>query len=179
MSKKSLTRMERVTNASQKAIGVLLGLILASFMCIIFAQTISRYVFESSIWWSEEISRYLFIWLIMLGVNVAICQNDMLRLEIIDMLLPGKSKKVMDVIVSIIGLIAICILLYCSLEYFKDLGSNQIAPTLGIQIRYVVLCLPIGMLLCIWTQLLVIADRIKRLLNKNHDVIEGGLNDVG
>jgi len=48
-------------------------------MTIVFAQTISRYVFHSSIWWSEEIFRYLFIWLIMLGVNVVIYQNEMLR----------------------------------------------------------------------------------------------------
>jgi len=161
--------IKKLTDLSQKAIGVFLGLILASFMTIIFAQTVFRYASNASIWWSEEISRYLFIWLIMLGVNVAIYQKDMLRLEILDMVLPQKGKEVIDLIVAIISLVAIAALLYCSILYFKDLGSNQIAPTLRIQIRFVVLCLPIGMALSIWTQLLVIIEKLLIVINKNHD----------
>lgn len=163
------TNLKRITDMSQKAINLFLGLILASFMSIIFAQTVFRYAFNASIWWSEEISRYLFIWLIMLGVNVAIYQKDMLRLEILDMVLPQKAKEAVDVIVAVLSIIAIAALLYCSILYFNDLGSNQIAPTLRIQIRLVVLCLPIGMVLSLWTQILVLIEKVLILFRKNHD----------
>ena len=170
------TNIKRITELSQKAINLFLGLVLASFMTIVFAQTIFRYAFNSSIWWSEEISRYLFIWLIMLGVNVAIYQKDMLCLEVIDIALPRKAKEVTDLIVAILGLIVISGLLYCSILYYRDLGPNQIAPTLRIQIRYVVLCLPIGMLLSVWTQILVIIEKALIVFNKNYDRGEGMTN---
>jgi TRAP-type C4-dicarboxylate transport system permease small subunit len=172
MSSNIGTNIKRITDISQKAISLLLGLILASFMTIIFLQTLGRYL-NFSIWWSEEISRYLFIWLIMLGVNVATYQKDMLRLEILDMILSEKAKLVTNLIVDIISLAAVSALFYCSVLYIKDLGSNQIAPTLGIQMRYVVSCIPIGMALSIWTQVLVILNRISELFIKTNDKKEG------
>ena len=36
---------------------------------IVFAQVIMRYVFNSAFSWAEEISRYLFIWIIYLGIS--------------------------------------------------------------------------------------------------------------
>lgn len=166
MSRSKGTIIKRFTEISQKATGIILGLILASFMTIIFLQVIGQY-FNFSIWWSEEISRYLFLWLIMLGVNISIYKRDMLRLEILDTMLPKRAREVTDLVVDILSLIFISALLYCSILYIKDLGPNQIAPTLRIQMRYVVFCLPIGMILAIWTQILVIIGRLNVLLNRN------------
>src|SRR5665647_3392393 len=61
------------------------------------------------------------------------------------MLLPNKGKELLSIIVAILSLATIIALLYCSVLYYIDLGSNQIAPTLGIQMKYLVLCVPIGM----------------------------------
>lgn len=173
MSSNIGTNIIRFTDRLQKAINMILGLILACFMTIIFLQIIGRNFLHFSIWWSEEVSRYLFLWLIMLGVNVSIYQKNMLRLEILDMVLPKRVKGVIDLIVDILSLTVVFALLYCSILYIKDLGTNQIAPTLGIQMRYVVLCLPIGMSLSIWTQIVVIIDRLRVLFKKNHGEQEG------
>ncbi len=40
------------------------------FLCI-FAQIISRYIFSSPLVWSEELARYLFIWVAFLGWLIA------------------------------------------------------------------------------------------------------------
>ena len=176
MSINNTSLARRMIEKTQYATKILLGIILSSFMTIVFIQTISRYVFNSSIWWSEELSRYLFIWLIMLGVNVAIYQSEMLRLEILEMFLSKKGKEILSIIVAIISLAAIVALLYCSILYFIDLGSNQIAPTLGIQMRYVVLCVPIGMALSIVTEVLIIIDHFQEFIALNRD--RGVLTDV-
>ncbi len=167
MSTTNGSNLRIMIDRTQRATKILLGIVLASFMTIVFAQTISRYVFHSSIWWSEEISRYLFIWLIMLGVNVAIYQREMLRLELLEILLPKRVKDILAIMVDILSLAVVIGLLYCSILYYIDLGSNQIAPTLGIQMRYVVLCLPIGMVLSIVTEVLVLVDHIREFVNKN------------
>lgn len=38
---------------------------------LVFFQVILRYVFSSSLSWSEELARYIFIWQIWLGTSVA------------------------------------------------------------------------------------------------------------
>ena len=40
---------------------------------IIFIQVVARYVFQNSLSWSEELARYIFIWLVYLGISYG-CQ---------------------------------------------------------------------------------------------------------
>ena len=40
---------------------------------IIFVQVVARYVFQNSLSWSEELARYIFIWLVYLGISYG-CQ---------------------------------------------------------------------------------------------------------
>lgn len=55
--------------------------ILALMVIIIFLQVIMRYVFANSLTWSEELARYLFIWLTWLGTGYAFKSNRHLRIE--------------------------------------------------------------------------------------------------
>src|SRR6201996_1995462 len=40
--------------------------------CILFAGVVSRYVFDSPLFWSDELANFLFLWLAMLGTVVAL-----------------------------------------------------------------------------------------------------------
>ena len=41
--------------------------LLAAFVCILFAQIISRQLFGYSLSWSEELSVYMFVWFVFLA----------------------------------------------------------------------------------------------------------------
>ena len=47
-------------------------LTLGSVSLIIFGQVISRYFFEYTPLWSEELARYLIVWSIFIGVSVGV-----------------------------------------------------------------------------------------------------------
>ena len=38
---------------------------------VVFAQVVTRYVFHSPLAWSEELARYMFIWLVWIGAAYA------------------------------------------------------------------------------------------------------------
>lgn len=59
----------------QSAVNALTAVILVAIMVIILVQTFTRYVIFYSIPWSEEASRYLFVAMILLGINIGISQN--------------------------------------------------------------------------------------------------------
>ncbi|MCL2601411.1 MAG: TRAP transporter small permease subunit, partial [Treponema sp.] len=49
---------------------ITINIFLMSFMVIIlFIQVIMRRVFNNSLFWSEELARYMFIWLVYLGIS--------------------------------------------------------------------------------------------------------------
>ncbi|WP_432409598.1 TRAP transporter small permease [Wukongibacter sp. M2B1] len=79
-------------------------------VCIILLQVIMRYVFNSSLSWSEELARYIFIWQIWLGASLGVREKKHIRVELVYGLFRQKGQLVMDVLSTIIW-IALCIFL--------------------------------------------------------------------
>ncbi|VTU08254.1 tripartite ATP-independent periplasmic transporter DctQ [Actinobacillus indolicus] len=59
-----------------KALEFLVVLILTTMACLVFLNVILRYGFNSSINVTEEVSRYLFVWLTFLGAILAFGDNQ-------------------------------------------------------------------------------------------------------
>jgi len=66
-----------------------------AIVVIMGAQVIMRYIFSSSISWSEELSRYFFIWFTFLGISFAVKNNSHIRIDIIETTFP-KMKKPLE-----------------------------------------------------------------------------------
>lgn len=91
--------MEKITAAFkklQKANSVLIGAALLAMIAVVFLQTFCRFVIFRSLTWSEELSRYLFVAIIALGINLATTKHMFVRIEIIDGYLKGKALLVLD-----------------------------------------------------------------------------------
>lgn len=71
---------------------LLVSVVLLLMVGVVFLQTFCRFVIFQSLSWSEELSRYLFVVIIVLGMNLAISKHLFVRIEIIDNYLKGKSK---------------------------------------------------------------------------------------
>lgn len=69
------------------------AVILILIMSIVFIQTVTRYVVFYSIPWSEEASRYLYVALTLLGVNIAVTENQFVSIDLIDNILSKKNKQ--------------------------------------------------------------------------------------
>ena len=79
-----MEKVKQIFEKLQKIVNGIIGLMLIAIMVIIFVQTFTRYVVFYSIPWSEEASRYLFVGMILLGVNIGISQDLMVRIDLID-----------------------------------------------------------------------------------------------
>src|ERR1700745_1924893 len=68
------------------------GLVLAE-TCILFAGVVSRYVFNRPLMWTDELANFLFLWLAMLGMVVALSRNEHMRLmTLINSLSPTRGQ---------------------------------------------------------------------------------------
>lgn len=90
---------------------------------IIFMQIIMRSVFNSSLTWSEELTRYIFIWQIWLGVSIAQKQKQHIRVELLFSLV--KNEKFKDVIEIIATLILIAFNIFL-IKYGSEVVSQMI-----------------------------------------------------
>ena len=74
-------------------LNALIALCLAVMVVMVFGNVVLRYVFNSGIAASEEVSRWLFVWLTFLGAIVALKENGHLGTDMLVSRLPLWGKK--------------------------------------------------------------------------------------
>ncbi len=76
-----------------KALEAVMVLCLAAMCVMVFGNVVLRHVFDSGINTSEELSRFMFIWLTFLGAIVAMREGGHLGMDMVVRLLPGRARR--------------------------------------------------------------------------------------
>ena len=145
-----------------------------AMVSIIFFQVIMRYVFNNSLYWSEELGKFIFVWISWLGISIGQRRNEHIKITLLVDRLPYTTRKIMEIIADIL-LILICIV---TLYYAIILVQTQAkVPYAGIKIKtsWGYLSLVLG---CGFMSLRLIAgvvNKIKELLSKDEPpLFDGG-----
>lgn len=102
--------MNNALNKLFKAIEVIMFIMLSGMVVLVFMNVILRYFFNSGITWSEELARYLFLWLIFIGAIGAMRDKAHLGVDTVIKRLSPKAQKVVYIIGQIIMLIIMIML---------------------------------------------------------------------
>ena len=124
-------KVERAFSKVQNLLLGLIGIALTIMMSVIMLQTLTRYVIFYSLPWSEELSRYLFVFVIMIGLTVAIKDDMLISIDLIDRFLPEKADKYLDTVRKILALLVSIIIVICCSRMFT-IGQIQKSPAMGI-----------------------------------------------
>ncbi|MDA7416780.1 TRAP transporter small permease [Xenophilus arseniciresistens] len=85
--------MNRWIDGACRAVEALIALMLAVMVVLVFGNVVLRYGFNSGITVSEEVSRWLFIWITFLGAIVALRERAHLGVDMLVSRLPAWGKK--------------------------------------------------------------------------------------
>jgi TRAP-type C4-dicarboxylate transport system permease small subunit len=88
-----------------KLLVYLVALILIAMSVVISFQVFSRFTLSNSLEWSEELSRYLMIWLVFLGTAVALRKKSLIGVEALSERLGFKAERALKTVVHIISVI--------------------------------------------------------------------------
>jgi TRAP-type C4-dicarboxylate transport system permease small subunit len=77
-----------------RAIKALLALLMAAMVVLVFGNVVMRYVFNSGIAVSEELSRWLFVWMVFLGAIVGLREHAHLGVDSFVKMLPPTGRKI-------------------------------------------------------------------------------------
>lgn len=73
---------------------VIIVICLALMVLMVFGNVVMRYAFNSGIAMSEELSRWLFLWLIFLGASIAVHEQSHMGSDMVMDVLPPKVQRV-------------------------------------------------------------------------------------
>ena len=134
------------------------------------AQIFFRYVLRSSLIWSEELMRYLFVWLSFITASIAVREHKHISVDFVTTYMPAKVNRVFYVISRLLMLAYFYFMIPAGIELCIKTAHAK-STILPITWNYVYAALPVGMILMLISMISVFAGDMKKFgPNKN----EGG-----
>jgi TRAP-type C4-dicarboxylate transport system permease small subunit len=161
--------MERLDKFIAKGLVYACAILMFSMATVITAQVLSRYILGSSLTWSEELGRYIFVWMSFLGMSIGVKQGSHVALDILIKKLKGVSQKLLMLINNaIVFFFGVC-LTVSGFQLF-ELGMGQKSPTLQLPMQYVYIVIPISGIFLLY---FVLSETIKMFTRQESQGKEG------
>ncbi len=121
-------------------------LIMTLLVFTVLLQVFMRYIIGSPVTFTEELSRFLLIWLGLLAASYAYRQRMHLALDLLVQKLKGRQQNVLNIIIhSLIALFAAVVLVYGGIQLvILTWVLDQSSPALGVSMSFVYLVLPVS-----------------------------------
>ena len=112
---------------------VFLVIILIAAVIIVAMQVVTRYILKVPLPWSEEIARYLFLWLTWVGASYATKERKHVSIDLVYEKLPAGGQMICKIITNIIWVIFLFMMARLSLKLTMSVASGgQVATGSGI-----------------------------------------------
>ncbi len=140
---------------------------LMSVMSVLLAvQVFMRYVMSASLSWSEEIARYIFIWLVYIGISYGAKIMKHIKIDAALGIFPGAARPYVVIVGDAIFL---CFSVYISWSAYglvlRQMRLGQHSPAVGVPMWIVYAAPMVGFGLTAIRELQTIVHRV-RLLRK-------------
>lgn len=122
--------------------------LLAVMVIAVFMQVIFRFFLDQPLAWTEELARYLLIWITFLGSAYAMSIKAHIGTEYIQKFLSARMNKVVLVVAALFSLVFFAVMVQQG-YLLATRSMTQTSPTLLVPMGYVYMMIPISGVLLI------------------------------
>ncbi len=133
---------------------VILVLLLIVMTLVMGVQIFSRYALKNSLSWSEELTRFLFVWSGFIGLAYTVKKNSAIKIENFRQVMPAAIQKTMIIAEWLVSLGLFVVMLVAGTNVVNaTLISQQTSAALQLPMWIVQICVPISAGLAIFRTL--------------------------
>ncbi|MEH6405687.1 MAG: TRAP transporter small permease [Leeuwenhoekiella sp.] len=149
-----------------KVLGGFLVFLMAMIVLAVLWQVFSRYVMQSASSFTEEVARYLLIWIGILGAAYASGQQDHLAINILPPKLspPNRIKLRIGINILIILFSIVALIIGGGNLVYVNYELGQYSAALGLPLGFVYMVLPLSGALIVFYKLIELANPKKYLV---------------
>lgn len=163
----------RFLDGLTKILRVILIVMLSAMVLIMFYQVIMRYVFSNAQPWCEELTLYLGVFNIFLGLGIATRKESHLQVDFLLRLYSPRVKCLMTAICSMIALVVMVVFAVYSISLMQHATGKSF--TMPIKMKQVYAAFPIGsVIVCLYSVEIVARNLIGFFHNGELPSMEGG-----
>ncbi|AGI31313.1 TPA: TRAP transporter small permease [Mannheimia haemolytica] len=123
--------MKALAQLVGKLLEILVVVILSAMSILVFVNVVLRYGFNSSISVTEEVSRYMFVWLAFLGAVLAFSENQHVKVTMLTDKLSPTARNILSVVTDL-AMLFCCYLIVDGSWIQFNLNLNNFAPISGL-----------------------------------------------
>ncbi|WP_035248593.1 TRAP transporter large permease subunit [Desulfitobacterium hafniense] len=161
--RKTFSGLLRVLDQRFEEVAIVAGFLF--FTILITLQVINRYVLTFADIaninvWSEELARYVFIWVSYIGAALVIKKRANINVDAVTRILPVSFSKVLNLVSSLLTFVLFYILIKGGIATITmQVTNHQVTPAMGIPMYIPYLAVPLGISLMFFRTLQnIIAD---------------------
>lgn len=134
--------LRRFNNAIQKLEEYFL--IVGTIACVltVVIQIVYRWILKVSVPWTDEVARYIFVWVCWIGAAAAMRENSHIDVTLIDTIL-SKTKnaernlKIIDTVSIVLSVVLISIFVSVYWDYYvRILTGNQVSVVMKLHLKW-------------------------------------------
>lgn len=138
-----MEKVEKGFDYFEKALNLICRIFTGGIVAIIFYAVVMRYVFQHPPFWAEELSRFIFIWIIMLGAVLVTREQSHIAFVIFIDWLPKRLHFIFSMVINLLMLLFSCIMIQQGVSIYP-IVAEAYSPTFGLSMGWLYLSIPVG-----------------------------------
>lgn len=140
----AVNNIERVLEGFCQLLRVLVGLLIAALIVPVFMQVLARYTgIIPTYLWTEELAKFIFIWIVMLGSMIAVWEGTHFDVRVIRDARSPLGKLLQDGFVLVMIFIFALLFARFGIDYAK-FGSIQTSVMMQVNMLWVYITVPLA-----------------------------------
>lgn len=135
--------VEKALNLMESVIEKICILFVAAIVAILFYAVVMRYGFHRPPAWSIELSRFLFLWMVMLGAALVTREKSHIEITFLSDRLPPKIRRIWFALVRLAMLGFCFVMVYYGVRILPIVGQAN-TPTLNLSMGWLYGAVPAG-----------------------------------
>lgn len=133
------------------AIKFLMVVAMAVLCVLVFLNVVLRYGFNSNLILTEEVARYIFVWMTFLGAILAFARSRHVNVDLVLRMLPNRPRLVVELLADAIILVC-CYLIIRGCFELAALNTINHLPITGMPVSWLYIAgLPFGICIALLT----------------------------
>lgn len=169
------TAFIKFSNAIKKFFEIIVFILFAMLVVIVFAQVVNRFLGAGSLTWSEELSRFILVFMIYLASVLTFVEGKHISVDALTTFLKGTPLFICEMVSRLAILVFVYVVAIGTYEFLPKIFS-QFSPSMKIPMGLIYISIPISMFLTGVLAILQLINITKefRISKKNY---KGGNKD--
>lgn len=139
-------REPRLIALEKSVAGAFFGILIVCLILQVFTRLLPKFLGDwavISLPWTEELSRFSFVWLLMLGASVGMYNQEHFNVTFVVDTVPPALRPPIQFLVYLAELLFVGFLIVHGYR-MSEMVWNQIAPAVGVSYAWVYMSVPVG-----------------------------------